>query len=455
MSIVKEKMLILVSSAVNSNKFYHVTLSEDDVVTKRWGRVGTDGTISRETTGEKGFDRTVAAKEKKGYRETEVITVEDEPQHSDNTELSKIAKTALVGKNAVKNAVLEELIDTLVRLNNHDILETSGGLIKVNNSGLITTPLGLIKPSSIASAKDILKDLEKTPVNSSSFTSMLEDYLSLIPQKVPYRRGWEKDFFNSNNTFAYQMDFLKQLADSLALQEDRKKVAEEAAKDGPIESEDDIAAKYEKLFKLKIGLLEDEREFGRIEKLYNGGKSSNHSSSYFKLKRIYTLQDEEGELEYSEAKKILGNERALWHGTRANNVLSILRSKLFVAPLTGSGIQIQGRLFGSGLYFGNAEISKGLNGRDNYGASKSLNYSAGGVWDHGPRDNRCFMFLANGVLGKEYHPKTYGLSGDTIQRSGKYDSIYAHARDTGLRNDEIIIWNTKQINLRYLCEFGV
>lgn len=447
MSIVKEKMLILVSSAVNSNKFYHVTLSEDDVVTKRWGRVGTDGTISRETTGEKGFDRTVAAKEKKGYRETEVIAVDDEPQHNDNTELSKIAKTALVGKNAVKNDVLEELIDTLVRLNNHDILETSGGLIKVNNSGLITTPLGLIKPSSIASAKDILKDLEKTPVSSSSFTSMLEDYLSLIPQKVPYRRGWEKDFFNSNNTFAYQMDFLKQLADSLALQEDRKKVAEEAAKDGPIESEDDIAAKYEKLFKLKIGLLEDEREFGRIEKLYEYGKSGHHSSSYLKLKKVFTIEDEEGELEYADAKKSLGNEKQLWHGTRANNVLSILRKKLFVPPVTGSGIQIQGRLFGSGIYLADA-------GKNN-GSSKALNYAAGGVWDRGPRDNRCFMFLANGILGREFHPNTYGLYDDKIQRSGKYDSIYAHARKTGLMNDEVIIWNTKQINLRYLCEFGV
>lgn len=442
MSIVKEKMLILVSSAVNSNKFYHVTLSEDDVVTKRWGRVGTDGTISRETTGEKGFDRTVAAKEKKGYRETEVITVEDEPQHSDNTELSKIAKTALVGKNAVKNAVLEELIDTLVRLNNHDILETSGGLIKVNNSGLITTPLGLIKPSSIASAKDILKDLEKTPVSSSSFTSMLEDYLSLIPQKVPYRRGWEKDFFNSNNTFAYQMDFLKQLADSLALQEDRKRVAEEEAKNGPIENEDDIATKYEKLFKLKIGLLEDEREFGRIEKLYDKGKSGYHSSSHLKLQRVFAVQDEDGEQDYIDTRNRLGNEMELWHGTRINNLLSILRKGLFIPPVTGSSININGRLFGSGIYTSDQ-------------STKALNY-AHGYWDGRARDNRCFMFLANVSMGKMHKasPHTY-YSDDHIQRSEKFDSIFAEGRHASVINNEMIVWNTNQINIRYLCEFGI
>lgn len=447
MSIVKETMLILVSSAVNSNKFYHVTLDENDTVTKRWGRVGVHGTVSTENTGEKGFDRIVAQKEKKGYTATDVIVVEEAPVYSGNAELSKIAKTALVGKGAVKNAVLEELIDTLVRLNNHDILETSGGMIKVNQAGLITTPLGLIKPASIANAKTILSQLEKTPASSGSFPTLLEDYLRLIPQKVPYRRGWEKDFFNNQNSFAYQMDFLKQLADSLALQEDRKKVAEETAASGKKESEEDIANKYEKLFKLKIGLLEDEQEFGRVEKLYAFGKSGHHSSSYLKLKRVYTIEDEEGEPEYIEAKNRLGNEKQLWHGTRANNVLSILRKRLFVPPVTGSGIQIQGRLFGPGCYFGDS-------GKNN-GASKALNYAAGGVWDRGPRDNRCFMFLANGILGKEFHPNTYGLQGNTIQRSGKYDSIYADARKTGLMNDEVIIWNTKQINLRYLCEFGV
>ena len=448
MSIVKEAMLIMVSSAANNNKFYHVTLDENDVVTKRWGRVGVHGTVSTENTGEKGFDRIVAQKEKKGYTATDVIVVdEEEPVHSDNTELSKIAKTALVGKNAVKNAVLDELVDTLVRLNNHDILETSGGMIKVNQSGLITTPLGLIKPASIASAKNILGEMEHTPVASSSFPTLLESYLRLIPQKVGYRRGWEKDFFNRDNTFASQMDFLKQLADSLALQEDRKRVAEESASSGPIETDEAIAAKYEKLFKLKIGLLEDEQEFGRIKKLYEFGKSGHHSSSYLNLKRVYTIQDEEGEQEYAEAKKRLGNEKQLWHGTRANNILSILRKRLFVPPVTGSGIQIQGRLYGTGVYTAPAD--------KNNGASKSLNYAAGGVWDRGPRDNRCFMFLANGVLGREFHPNTYGLYDDKVQRSGNYDSIYAHARKTGLMNDEVIIWNTNQISLRYLCEFGV
>lgn len=441
MAIIKEAMLIMVSSAANNNKFYHVTLDEKDVVTKRWGRVGVHGTVSTETTGEKGFDRIVAQKEKKGYTATDVIVVDEEPVYSDNNELSKIAKTALVGKGTVKNAVLDELVDTLVRLNNHDILETSGGMIKVNQSGLITTPLGLIKPTSIASAKNILGEMEHTPVASSSFPTLLESYLRLIPQKVGYRRGWEKDFFNRDNTFASQMDFLKQLADSLALQEDRKRVAEESAASESGETDEDIAAKYEKLFKLKIGLLQDEREFGRIENLYNRGKSGYHSSSHLKLQKVFTVQDEDGEKDYIDTRNRLGNEMELWHGTRINNLLSILRKGLFIPPVSGSSITINGRLYGSGTYTSDQ-------------STKALNY-AHGYWDGRARDNRCFMFLANVSMGKMHRasPNTY-YSDDHIQRSGKFDSIFAEGRHASVINNEMIVWNTKQINIRYLCEFG-
>lgn len=439
MSIVKEAMLIMVSSAANNNKFYHVTLDENDVVTKRWGRVGVHGTVAVERSGEKGFDRIVAQKEKKGYTATDVIVVDEEPMHSNNSELSKIAKTALVGKGAVKNDVLEELIDTLVRLNNHDILETSGGMIKVNKSGLITTPLGLIKPASIASAKNILGELEHTSVSSSSFPTLLESYLRLIPQKVGYRRGWEKDFFNNQNTFASQMDFLKQLADSLALQEDRKRVAEETAASGPIETDEDIAAKYEKLFKLKIGLLEDEQEFSRIEKYYEGGKTKYHHTSSLKLKRIFTVSDEEGQERYAAKLKQIGGGKELWHGTGVSNILSIMRKGLIIPPVNGSGIHISGRMFGPGSYFASSSSK----------SAQYLSYSGSG-------SNRSFMFLADVAMGKTYLADRYFPYGsDHIQRAGKHDSIYARGGQSGVLNDEMIVWNTDQINIKYLCELGM
>lgn len=461
MTIIKETMLILVSATANSNKFYHVTLSDTGQVAKRYGRVGTDGVTNVENTGEAGYNRVIAGKMKKGYKETNIVS--ESEVASKDANLSEIAKKVLLGDKGT-NSVLDELVDTLVRLNNHDILETSGGLIKVNSDGLMTTPLGLINQQSINAAKSILGSLERTPVNNTRFVPLLEEYLGLIPQKVGSKRGWYETFFNDENTFASQADFLKQLGESLTLREERKKAALEASKaaGGDKAAADALDAKYEKLFKLKIGLLEDEKEFKRLETIFEKGKSSYHPGAHLKLKRVFILNDEEGAERYAEAKKKIGNPAALWHGTRSGNILSILRKGLFSPPLSGSGIQIQGRLFGPGIYLANSFFGEidAVNTRNASklvmpgGASKSLNYSLGGVWDRGPRDNRCFMFLTESVLGRMHHPKTYGMSNSNIHSTGMYDSIYAKASDTGLRNDEVIVWNADHISMRYLCEFG-
>lgn len=433
MSIIKESMLILVSAAANSNKFYHVTLAEDGTVTKRYGRVGVAGVTNIERTGLKGYQTIINQKIRKGYTETAVVS--DYTPNQKFGDISSIAKVALLGKEQT-NSVLESLVDTLVRLNNHDIFEASGGLIKVNNDGIITTPLGLIDKTSIADAQRILGKLELTSSGRPEFITLLEEYLRLIPQKVGSRRGWHENFFDKDNTFLKQRELLKQLGESLALRESRVKASHNE------KSEGDAAAEYEKLFQLKINVLDDQKEFNRINRLYESQKSQYHASSKLNLKRVFVLEDAQGKESYEAAKAKLGNERDLWHGTRAGNVLSILRKKLICPPISGTTIRIQGRLFGSGVYLGPA--------------SKSLNYSYGGVWDSGPRDNTCFMFLTNTVLGKEYHPQgRNGHGDDRAQRSGMYDSIHARAKDTGLMNDEYIVWKTEQISMRYLCEFGL
>lgn len=461
MAIVDEAMLIMVSANNNNNKFYHVTLSDTGTVTKRYGRVGVEGVSRTESTGRHGFDKVIREKTNKGYKQTQIVSESSAAVKNDN--LSDIAKKALVGSGG-SNSILEELVDTLVRLNNHDILETSGGLIKVNSDGLMTTPLGLINQNSINAARAILRSLETTPVSGSRFVPQLEEYLSLIPQKVGSKRGWYETFFNEENTFASQHEFLKQLSESLALREERKKAAQEAeAAAGATDEE--LAAQYANLFALKVSLLEDEKIFDSINRIFEAGKSRHHhASTSLKLKRVYTLSDEASMEAYEEAKKRLGNVATLWHGTRANNVLSIMRRRLFCPPLSGAGIQIQGRLLGEGIYqspalmgelssYGKRGAPKPVSG----GSTKSLNYSVGGVWDRGPRDtNRCFMFLTESALGREFNPTSrYGFGDNRVQRSGKYNSIYAKANQAGLMNDEVVIWNANQISMRYLCEFGL
>jgi poly [ADP-ribose] polymerase len=436
MTTPKEQMLIKVSAQENNNKFYHVSLDENGVVTKRWGRVGAAGASSTESSGELGYERTIREKTKRGYKPTAIVGNVAKPQ---NEQLSTVAKKVLAGVQG--DPVIDSLIEKLVAINRHEIMESSGGMIKVNTDGVITTPLGLIGNESIKEAKKVLDQIKKERKKSqANIVPLLEDYLRLVPQKVPRQRGWQETFFEEDKALQYQFDFLKQLKDSVSWYDDQKKAVSAQ------EPEDSIEEKYAKLFKFKIGTLSNSsQEFARIEKMYSSTKHSAHSASNLKLKRVFTLTDEEGDETYSKVLQSIGNERQLWHGTRAFNVLSILRKGLFVPPLTGRDIPIAGRMFGDGVYFSTE-------------STKSLNYSHG-YWTAGGRENNCFMFLADVAMGREFKPSYFNHESLEKAHYGKdrfgkpFNSIHIRPNTCGVRNNEIIVWNTDAIRLRYICEF--
>src|SRR5690606_3828724 len=94
--IVREEMLVMVSASVNSNKFYHVTLDNAGVLTKRWGRVGADGAVdvSRGAT-ERQFESVVKAKKKRGYVPTGIVSSGSNVKSTDGDQLEKVAKSVL------------------------------------------------------------------------------------------------------------------------------------------------------------------------------------------------------------------------------------------------------------------------------------------------------------------------------------------------------------------------
>lgn len=436
MSIIKEKMLVKVSGTANNNKFYHVVLEDNNRITKRYGRVGTDGVTLTENGSESRFDSIVRSKTSRGYKDTGIVSASRDS--SDKNELEKVAKTVLSSKKG--NADIDRLIEILVKANAHQILEASGGLIKVDTNGVIATPLGILNESSIKSAEQILKRI-KNPKKVSVET--VEEYLSLVPQKVPHASGWAKTFFTEHTTVEKQKEFLEQLDESLKWYESEAKAQEEAVSGEVI----DYDVKYANLFRSKIDILDpSSKKWKEIDKYYRSSRKAFHTSARLNLKRVYVLTDEQGTETYKKSKKALGNEKLLWHGTRAVNVLSILRSGLYVPPTRGGTIQTNGRMFGDGVYFSDT-------------STKSLNY-ADGYWS-GTREQNVFMFLADVTLGTEYRPRRaftrveLDESRNGKGRSGKpYNSIYVAPGSCGVVNNEIIVWNTDQINLRYLCEFG-
>lgn len=432
MTTVDERMLIMVDTVSNHNKFYHVILDDQGTVTKRWGRVGDTGQTTTEHTGKNGFDRAIKAKTKKGYRETRIQNTGITIKTSDHN-LEEIAARYLV--NDPQNPALSNLIKRLVQMNRHQIGEISGGKITVNDNGVIKTALGIVDQQAINEARQLLASLNHRTTNT---TRNLENYLTLVPQNIGRRAGWSTDFLDPRN-LNKQRDFLDQLESSLQL-------ATAAAKAADADTTDDDLNKHSDLFRMRIGQLTDTKEFNRIRDLYQKTRSSVHSAARLNLKAVYTVEDTKGAEAYQKAVAEYGNVKELWHGTRVDNVLSILTKGLFV-PNPGSGIQITGRLFGDGIYLSSM-------------SSKSLGYATG-AWGGTRRTSDCFMLLNDVVMGHEFKPAYW--NSQSLQKahtgtgpSGKrYQSIDVKGGTCGVINPETIVWNTDQINIRYLCEFGV
>ena len=83
-------------------------------------------------------------------------------------------------------------------------------------------------------------------------------------------------------------------------------------------------------------------------------------------------------------------------------------------------------------------------------STKALNYATNYWNKSGQTNQRTFMFVCEAALGKTYKPKKAG---------GKYpaqdtNSTWVEAGTAGVINHECIVYETAQINLKYLAEFG-
>lgn len=130
----------------------------------------------------------------------------------------------------------------------------------------------------------------------------------------------------------------------------------------------------------------------------------------------------------------------LFHGTRSVNVGSILQTGLRM-PKELSNVAINGAMFGGGIY--TADDWKKSAG---YCSLNNSIWSRGG----GGINNRgAFMFICDTILGNPYTVKRAQTFREV---PNGYNSIYAEG-GADLQNNEYIIFDKSQINLRYLVEF--
>lgn len=427
--------LIKVETSGNHNKFYRVELDDAGAVTATWGRVGASGQSQRKGLGRGCFDRCVRAKESKGYRKVDLVDSPTSTPSRGAASKAALRAASLAGLAApgfADDPRLTALIDRLVELNAHELLAASGGKISVVD-GQVTTPLGLLTSRAIdeaAALLDRMEDETALPLRDR----ILEEYLTLVPQKVGAHAGWQEAFYVPA-AYDRQRTLLGQLRDSVEF------ATKQAAS---VQPENDVPAN---LFRMKLGVVEpNDARFKQVEAFYSRSANPSHRAvAGLKVKHVYTMADAAREPLFAAAASAKGNVRQAWHGTRAFNVLSILSGGYKVPPKNARGVT--DRMFGDGVYFSEQ-------------STKSLNY-AKGVWA-GTRDRgSCFMVLNDVVTGWQFRPDHHrhdwpaimaGRQTDTDGR--RFDSIYVKAGTAGVANHECIVWNLDQIGVRYLVEFA-
>jgi poly [ADP-ribose] polymerase len=159
--------------------------------------------------------------------------------------------------------------------------------------------------------------------------------------------------------------------------------------------------------------------------------------------RALNQPDKRHDLSAAEQKRYqASNTGLLFHGTRSVNVSGILRESLRM-PKTLVGVVITGAMFGPGLYFA-----------DDWKKSAGYTSLPNSYWSGGGgsvKGRHAFMFAVDVVLGKPFVAP--GAHGYTSPPKGHH-SVFGKAGVSQVQNNEFIVFDKGQHQLRYLAEFS-
>ena len=432
MSVVRSEKFIMVESDNNHNKCWYIEEHDNGMIRTTWGRVGNSLSITEKQFGSsasKEYDKLVKSKLKKGY--TKLRTIDS----SSTADIKNIQKKTLEDI-ALKEIVFDKadnqiksMIQVFCQANIHTI--TSSTNITFNSTtGVFQTPCGVVTLDAINDARNILNkiyDLVKDRDFGHDFIRYTEQYCMIIPQKVHGHLVCTK-IFRDEKDVQKQNDVLDSLKDSIEMLEQLNN-----------QKDEDKTVEEHKLFNCEIKKVTDEKVIENIKKLFNKTHQNIHACRNLKVKTVYEINIESMTKAYNNTKEAwikAGkdlNEQELWHGTKKQNIISIMKNGMIIPPANAS--HCTGRMFGSdGLYLSDQ-------------STKSLNYAYG--WWSGSRDTNCYMFLNNVLMGKSYTPN--GYTGCSNIPSG-YDSIFAKAGVSGVKNNEMMVM-PNQVCPEYLIEF--
>merc|ERR1712156_561895 len=311
-------------------------------------------------------------------------------------------------------------------------------------------PMGKISKKQIEKAYGILTEVQNMIKNGDGTDSKFLDASNRFFTLIPH------DFGLKTPPILNEPDYIKskiEMLDSLLEIE----VAYKLLKDGADDKEKDpIDVHYENL-KTELNVLDKETdEFKTIEKYVKNTHAETHNLYTLEIQDVFKVH-RKGESKRFKPFQKLPNRMLLWHGSRTTNYAGILSQGLRIAPPEAP---VTGYMFGKGVYF--ADMS-----------SKSANYCFATPSNPYGLLLMCEVALgqSNFLVNADYNAGTdlpvgkqsvkgcgrvapqpeniISLSDGTLVPMGPGKE---ERTDLTLNYNEFIVYDTKQIRLRYLAK---
>lgn len=391
--------LVMVTS-LNNNKFYDMK-EEGDTFTVTYGRIGSSSVTATYPMSD--WNKKYREKIRKGYVDMTDMVKTAVPQDDEKD-----------GYKPIDDTVIAEVFRYLQRCSRQVIREN------------YTVSSDAVTMEMVNAAQEKLNTLAHSS-DFRLFNERLLELFTILPRQMTNVRSY---LASSNSDFGEIVQREQDLLDVM-----RGQVVTAA----PVRKSSQKMADYTLLEALGIEVepVTDEekaniiRHLGRCASYYkNAWRIRNKKTS----EAFYKYMDD-----HADCKKKL-----LWHGSKNENWLSIIESGLKLNP----NAAITGKMFGKGIYFAPS-------------AAKSLGYTSinGSYWAKGS-SSRAFMSVMEVACGKPFdiYDNPYGWSGITGQNLDSYckgaNYVFAHKDRGMLKNDELVVYDEAQVNIRYLVELN-
>lgn len=423
----------------SQNLFYKMQLLKDVhkdlyILFTNWGRVGTGGQYQqtpffRLDEGQKEFCKIFREKTKNDFDNIENFEKKRRKYNlvklSLKPKASKILRPfELLNEKMPRSGLLPQMQDLMRALSDDKMFKLAYSTFRVEDSAL---PFGRLDKSVLLKARDLLLNIQsllnkaEKSYQTAELNSRLQIYEEISQLSSDYYELVPNSQFKETMVPAFKNGSVEQAIKVVINLIDFEVVSKMLC---GAQLRVNVMHPYDYIYQsigTRITPVDMRSEEAELIKLAIGHQSAANSREKY-VQNIFAVNREED----SDRFKSLDNRRMLWHGTKTENLISILHKGLMIAP---SCADKNGSKFGNGIYFS-----------DNF--DSSLLYCA----NHYYQSQGCSVFIlfcevSLGKMRRLYNPKSLKKPGTG------YDSVKGSGRKSHPKSQHLYLNNGCRLNI--------